>query len=272
MGLFEKFFGKKDQKREVINQPIHTEDWANYYSNIDNVIGSIIVDLGIIKIAPILDKPNVVWVSILMQKPQEDGFSSNEESKVLDEMEDNLIDNIIHKHNAVYIGRLTSDGNRALYFYFGDNSLYDQTISQSMVNYPSYEYDYGTKEDKNWDGYFDFLYPMPDQLQMIMNARVIRNLENSGDNLTSERMVDHWVYFKNDTDTKNYISEVEKLNFKVMSSNIKDTTSEFKHQINIGRTDNVDYDSVNDYVLDLWELANKHNGSYDGWGCPVMKD
>lgn len=272
MGLFDKFLGKTDKKNEVINQPKHTEDWDTYFSNIDNVMGSIMVDLGLSKIAPIPDKPNVVWVSIIMQKPREDGFSSNEESNLLYDIEDNLVDNIVKKHNAVYIGRLTSDGKRSLYFYFGDTSLYDQTISQSMVNYPTYEYNYGTKEDKTWDGYFDFLYPMPDQFQMIMNARVIRNLEKSGDNLTSERMVDHWVYFKNDLDTKNYIAEVEKLNFKVLSSNIKDTTSELKHEINIGRIDKVDYNSVNEYVLVLWELANKHNGSYDGWGCPVMKD
>ena len=273
MGLFDKLFGNTDKKNEEPSQPQHTEDWDSYFSNVDNVIGSIMVDLELNKVGPILSKPNVVWVSVTMQNPREDGFSSNEEANLLFDIEDNLADNLAKKHQAIYAGRLTSNGKRTFYFYLGDTTLYDQTISETMVQYPSYEYDYGTKEDKLWDGYFDFLYPLPDQFQMIMNARVIRNLENSGDNLEAERMVDHWICFTNETDAKNYIAAIEKLNFKVLSENTRDDiTSEFKYEINIGRVDKVDYDSVNEYVLNLWDLAQENNGLYDGWGCPIVKE
>lgn len=254
---------------EKENKSNHTEDWDFYMTNVDGVLGSIFVDLGLRQIAPVADKPNVAWVSIVMQNPREDGLSSNEESNLLFEIEDYLVNNIIGQHNAIYVGRLTSDRMRNLYFYFGDTSGYEKTITQSMLKYPTYQFDFGNKEDKKWDGYLNFLYPLPEQFQIIMSNRVIRNLEKNGDNLTKERMVDHWIYFAAEIDMKNYISEIEKQNFKIIDSY---QNKEKIYVLNIGRIDKVDYQSVHNYVLYLWNLANEYNGSYDGWGCPIEKN
>jgi len=248
----------------------HVQEWDCYTSNVDGIIGSLFVDLGLKKIAPVADKPNVVWVTICMQNPRKDGLSSNEESELLYAIEDNLVDNVINQHNAIFVGRLTSDGARHLYFYFGDTAGYEKTLIQSMSKYPTYKFDFGTKEDAEWDGYLNFLYPMPDQYQMIMNARVIRNLEQNGDNLTKERMVDHWIYFKTENDMQSYISEIEKQNFKVISS--RQNEEDKLYVLNIGRVDKADYQNVNEYVLYLWELASEYNGFYDGWGCPIQKN
>jgi len=247
----------------------YKEDWDYYLSKVDGVIGSFFVDLGLRKIAPVADRPNMVWVSITMQNPREDGLSSNEECNLLYEIEDNLVNNIADRHGAIYAGRLTSDGMRQLFFYFGDMSSCEETITQSMSKYPAYEFKYGNKEDKEWNVYIDFMHPSPRQCQIIMNGRVIRNLEKHGDNLTKERMVDHWIYFKSENDMKNYIAEIESQNFQVIDSHQND---EKIYVLNIERVDKVDYHSVNDYTLYLWELAGKHNGNYDGWGCNVVKE
>jgi regulator of RNase E activity RraB len=42
--------------------------------------------------------------------------------------------------------------------------------------------------------------------------------------------------------------------------------------LHIGRVDKADYESVDNYLLYLWELANNYNGSYDGWGCTIEKE
>jgi len=254
---------------EKENELDHTEDWGTYMSNVDGVIGSLFVDLGLKEIAPVVDKPNVIWVSISMQNPREDGLSSSEESDLLYAIEDALVDSVKNQHNAIFAGRLTSDGMRQLYFYFGDTAGYEKTIARSMSKYPDYEFDFGTKEDAEWDGYINFLYPEPSQYQMIMNGRVVMNLEQDGDNLTKERMVDHWIYFETENDMQNYISEIEKQNFKVIGSRQNEDNTYVLH---VGRVDKADYHSVNDYVLYLWELASEHNGEYNGWGCPIQKD
>jgi len=254
---------------EKENKLNHTEDWEFYLTNADGVIGSIFVDLGWKNIAPVADKPHVAWVSIAMQSPREDGLSSDEEINLLFALEDNIINNVTNQHDAVYVGRLTSNGMRQLYFYLGDTTNYKDTVIQSMSKYPTYQFDCGNKIDKEWDGYLNFLYPLPIQYQTIMNGKVIRSLEQHGDDLTKERMVDHWIYFVDENDMKNCISEIEKQGFKVIDSY---QNEEKVYVLNVGRIDKVDYNSVDDYVLYLWELASKHNGNYDGWGCNIEKD
>jgi len=250
------------------NKLNHKEDWDFYMSNVDGAIGSFFVDLGLITIAPVAERPNLVWVSINMRNPMENGLSSNEESELLYEIEDNIVNNIASRHDAVFVGRLTTAGMRQLFFYFGDTSGHEETITQSMSKYPEYEFEFGGKEDKEWNCYLGFIYPSPTQYQMIMNSRVIRNLEQNGDDLTKERMVDHWIYFESEDDMKNYISEIEAQGFTVIDSH---QNEEKLYVLNVGRVDKVDFQSVNEYTLYLWELAGSHNGDYDGWGCPVEK-
>jgi uncharacterized protein (TIGR01619 family) len=275
MGLFGELFGKTNsEKPTTTSQPTvgHQEEWEFYFSNVNDKLGSLFVDLGLHKVAPIADKPNVVWVSIKMNKPREDGLSSQEESGLLGDIEDALVEEIVSKHKAIYVGRLTSAGDRDLYFYFGDTTLYDETISEVMVAYPKYQFDFGSKEDKEWNGYFDFLYPLPQQFQSIQNRRVIEQLEKGGDKLTKEREVFHWIYFKSDSDREKFLEKIKNDNFSIVSKDSGKSWEEFAYQLRIKRIDKVDQNSVDEYVIYLWELANEIGGDYDGWETSIEKD
>jgi uncharacterized protein (TIGR01619 family) len=162
---------RKEQQDQQISQ--YDQDWDFYMSNVNNIIGSFFIDLGLAKIAPVADKSNLVWIDVTMQNPRENGLSGDEELDMLFEIEDEIVNNIFKKHNAIFAGRLTSAGSRTLYFYFGDINTFESTFAQSMAKYPSYEYEFGCKEDKDWEIYFDFLYPTPEQYQIIMNLKVI---------------------------------------------------------------------------------------------------
>lgn len=274
MGLFDKLFGKTISEKQTTTQPKsgHQEEWEFYFSNVNDKLGSIFVDLGLRKVAPLTDKPNVVWVSIKMNIPREDGLSSQEESEILGEIEDVLVDKIISKHNSIYVGRLTSAGNRDLYFYFGDTTLYDKTISEVMVAYPKYQFDFGAKEDKEWGGYLDFLYPLPQQFQSIQNRRVIDQLEKGGDNLTKSREVFHWIYFKNEGDREKFLEKIKNDNFTIVNKGSDKSWGEFAYSLQIKRVDKVDQNSVDEYVIYLWKLANEIGGDYDGWETSIEKD
>jgi hypothetical protein len=195
MGLFNKFFKIKTDQTQEQQLPLavkHSEEWDFYFSNVDDIIGSFYIDLGLAKVAPLESYSNLIWVSVKMNKPQSDGLSSTEESNTLYQIEDRLGDFINKKHQAIYTGRLTSNGRRDFYFYFIDSFLCDKTISEAMVAFPGYEYDFGIKEDIKWNHYFEFQYPLPRQFQSIQNRRVLYQLEKNGDTLVKERRVDHW--------------------------------------------------------------------------------
>jgi uncharacterized protein (TIGR01619 family) len=274
MGLFEKIFGKTNSENPTITQlkDGHQEKWEFYFSNVNDKLGSLFVDLGLHKVAPMADKPNVVWVSIKMNNPREDGLSSQEESELLRNIEDALVDKITFKHNSIYVGRLTSAGDRDLYFYFGDTTLYDKTISEVMRTYPKYQFDFGTKEDKEWSGYFDFLYPTPQQFQSIQNRRVIEQLEKGGDKLIKVREVDHWIYFKTEKDRETFIQKISNDGFSIVDKDYDKKLDETPYSLHIKRVDKVDQNSVDEYVIYLWKLANETNGDYDGWETSIEKN
>jgi uncharacterized protein (TIGR01619 family) len=274
MGLFDKLFGKKETESKLEipgDTPSHEEDWDFYFSNVDDIIGSFYVDLGLIKVAPLIDKPNLVWVSVNMNNPRDDGLSSYEEFDTLSSIENRLLEFILRRYNATYAGRLTTDGHRDFYFYMGDTTLYDKTISESMVAFPKYKFDLGINEDKKWEQYLNFIYPNPRQLQSIQNRRVVDNLEKSGDPLLKARPVDHWIYFKTDSDRADFLKKIEPLKFEIVSGEEKTSFGDFPYKLQISRVDKVDFHSVDDYVLDLWEFANECNGDYDGWETSVEK-
>jgi uncharacterized protein (TIGR01619 family) len=277
MGLFDKLFGKKEeiQSDKPVDNSIHEEEWDFYFSNVDDIIGSFFLDLGLSKVAPLKDKPNLVWISLKMNNSREDGLSSNDELGKLSEIEDRLEVFFSSKHNSIYVGRLTSNYHRDFYFYFGDTTLYDKTISEAMVAFPAYTYDFGCKEDKDWESYFEFLYPNPRQFQSIQNSKVVDHLEENGDSLTKARQVDHWIYFETEKDREDFLRKIMNDGFQVVNkeSDIDSPDiSSFPFTLQIARVDKVDVDSVNDYVLNLWELAQECNGNYDGWETSVEKD
>ena len=275
MGLFDKLFGKATQNQPVVtatNHNEHSEEWDFYLSNVNEKLASLYVDLGLHKIAPMKDKPNVVWVSIKMNNPREDGLSSNEESNELYKIEDALVDKLKNKFKSIYVGRVTTTGDRDLYFYFGDTTLYDKVISDVMITFPKYHFDFGSKEDKTWSGYLDFLYPNPRQFQSIQNRRVIDQLEKGGDKLTKAREVDHWIFFKTEKDRETFLSKIKTEGFSIVDKDFDKKLGELPFRLHIKRVDKVDLDSVDIYVIHLWELATECNGDYDGWETSVEKN
>jgi len=107
------------------------------------------------------------------------------------------------------------------------------------------------------------------QAQISANLKVINSLKNEGDNLTVSREVFHWIYFKNESEKNNYLKEVIKQGFILVSSNkIED---KLPYQLQIKRIDKVDESNVNEYVIYLWKKALEYNGDYDGWETSVEK-
>lgn len=267
MGLFTKLFAKEQQS--IVKE--HIEDWTSYFSNVDNKYSSIAVDLGFYKIAPITDKDNVLWVSIKIENPREDGLSSTEESKVLWKMEDEIVELLQGIDKALFIGRLTSDGERTLYFYLGKNNKHNKNISNIMKKYSSYKYQFGIEEDKEWNGYFNFLYPTPINFQQITNRQVIDSLEKNGDDLTKPRAVFHWIYFTNENDQNIFIKKIEHLSFKIENRIFDKDDKDRPYGVEISRVDKVDAQSVHDYTGELFKFAQKSNGDYDGWETSVER-
>lgn len=266
MGLFDKF----TKAKKIAG---HKEQWDFYLTNIDDKPGSIMVDLGLASVAPVHDMETVVWVSVKMNSPnKENGLSTSEELETLGQIEDFLVEKLRRKHNCIYVARATTDGNRDFYFWFGNTTLYDKTISETMVQFPKYTYHFGTKVDKEWKSYFEFLYPLPQQLQSMQNRNVVEQLEKNGDKLTKPREVNHWIFFKSENDQATFIKKIQADNFKIELQEFNKSLGEFPYKLRISRFDKVGYEDIDEYCIHLWQIAKECNGDYDGWETSIEKD
>ncbi len=255
-----------------MNNENYEEDWAIYFSTIgENQLGSILVDLGFNNTAPIESKSNLISITTFMNNPNKDGLSSAEESSLLNEIEDYFIDLIVSKYNVVYPGRLKYGSKILSYFYCQTTNDFENIYTEIKTQYPNYRFEYNIKEEKDWRAYFEVLYPSEFEMQVIQNGRVIENLESHGDKLEMERQVDHWIYFKSESDRENFLKSIEGNSFEIVN---KDKTSfgESPFSLQLSRIDKVDYESVNEYVMYLCQKAQEFNGDYDGWETFIVKD
>lgn len=272
MGFFNRLFPGKTNQTASHSSPSHQEDWAAYLTTIENdKVGSIVVDLGLKKAAPISTKLNRLRIDIKIKNPRPNGLPSDPEFGILGEIDDRLSSDLKINNGAVFAGHLFCEGMMSLYLYISDETSFKETVSEAMSHYPDYAYTSKVDREEKWESYNDFLYPLPIQMQSIQNGRVVENISSQGDSLKKERNVVHWIYFKKEADRERFIASLEGLDFTVESKH-KTSVGDSTFVLQLSRHDKVDHQSVDSYTLDLWQKANDAGGEYDGWETEVVRD
>ena len=255
------------------NEYDYDENWDVYPSPVDgDKIGLFFVDLGLIEIAPIEDRPNLVSLKLKILRPGEDGLPDKSESQTLNDIEDALATTMASKFGGLYAGRVTMEGVRTFFFYLGAKTTgYDKAVAGAMAVFPDYAFDHLLQEDPEWDCYLNFLYPEPVQFQSMQNRRVVFQLSQHGDPLTAARPVEHWIHFKTESGREAYWNVINAQGFELVEMSKYEEEDEYPYRLRIVREDKVDYDSVDEYVLPLWSLAIEHDGDYDGWETSIVQ-
>ncbi|HWA05664.1 MAG TPA: DUF695 domain-containing protein [Ignavibacteria bacterium] len=244
--------------------------WDFYFTELDGSPASMYLDLGLNRVAPIAEKDHLLTVIITMNDPQDNGFSSKEESEILFGIEDKIADAITEPYGALFAGRETCDGARIFYFYAADNKEIKKTVKKVMKEFTDYEYETYFEADKKWDQYFKHLYPTKYELHTIMNRRVVENLRSKGDVLTIPREVDHYIYFKNEEMKNKFLADAKKLDYRVTSESKDDNQKDYPLSVRLTKTDPVTYNDVLDYTAVLYDLAEQYEGNYDGWETKLI--
>lgn len=126
------------------------ENWDSYFCDVNDVLASIFLDLELRKSAPDRKKPNLLWVWLYMKSPREDGLSSTDEFEMLRVIEDQLTKTMAQKFDAVFCGRITTDGRREYYYYAPHSQQLEHPVEHTLSQFDGYEFDCGWKEAPNW--------------------------------------------------------------------------------------------------------------------------
>jgi uncharacterized protein (TIGR01619 family) len=246
-----------------------SDDWDFFFCSIEDSPASILVDLGIHEELPIEGASELVRLRLVMRDPREDGLSSKAEFDRLNDVEDGLNAALDESPHVIhYVGRVTCFGVRDFFYYTGEATVAESCLSTAMAAFPDYEFEIDSQTDADWETYRELLYPSEREFQMIMNGRVLANLEESGDKHEIEREVSHWIYFSDEADRAKFLRQATSQGYKHVESS-DDKNTERPYGVSVSRVHAVDYGTLNDAVLELFDLAQDCNGDYDGWETSV---
>ncbi len=252
---------------ESLKARLMSDDWDFYFCQVDHKPASLFVDLGLRPDVPMPNLSDLVWVRLRLRHPRPDGLSSDEEFDRLSEIEDALASvDVGQDAELIYVGRNTSNGHRDFCYYTSNAHQAQSCLSQAMVAYNQYEFEIGSRPDADWSTYLEFLYPSDREHQMILNGRTLQSLEKHGDRHEIEREVCHWVYFKSADDRTCFVTAAKDKGYKLLGESEKEAG---QFGANVARVDAIDYNTINSIVLELFDLATKTNGEYDGWETSV---
>ncbi|MEO7174532.1 MAG: DUF695 domain-containing protein [Saprospiraceae bacterium] len=243
---------------------IYNPDWDFYIVQQEDSLSTIAVDLGFSNVAPIKDKQDIAWISLFLINPSNDGLATADESNTLAKIEDQLALEMTQKQGAHYVGRITSDGHQDLFFYLGDPGHFEETVYQLMVSFPDYLFKFGSKEDKDWNGYFKLLYPKPKTLQRIYSRRKFDDLQQSENWYTIPKLMQYQFAFKTEVDRNRFETLIAKDGFQLENQNTVEGL-ELPYCSKIERNEQIDLTHLGDTIDWLIDQSESCHGSFQGW-------
>ena len=251
------------------------EDWGGYLCRwSDGQLASVRLNLGLalLEFDPQVKYTKRIQLSVMLKNPDEDGLPIKEEEKTLYHIED-LLESVIKEKEGILAGFLRWDKRLSIFAYVEDEKGYDEAFAVALKEqFPDYEYKFWVDEDKEWETYFNALYPDKYNYQGILNNKLIYQIQMDGDTMVP-RVLEHCLYFKTQKARKEFLEKVETEGFRRIDKRedeVVDETNEYPYQIVVGRED--DFRNANSVTWYLMETAEELEGYYDGWGCITVKE
>jgi vacuolar-type H+-ATPase subunit I/STV1 len=95
--------------------------------------------------------PWFLWVSIPLHNKREDGLSVSQEDEVLEKFEELVADKMMFETNIFYVGRLTWNGFRELFYYLSDAEKANKVLQKLVEDHPlGIGFQYEIKKDVGW--------------------------------------------------------------------------------------------------------------------------
>ncbi|WP_439882465.1 DUF695 domain-containing protein [Pontibacter sp. MBLB2868] len=250
----------------------YQQDWDVYFCYLEEAPAFISVDLGLFDLAPLADKPYLIEVAAGLLTSNADGFPENEEWEKLEEIEDVLVNSFEEKLEATFVGKTLNNARRGFYFYSGDTLLVEQMIDELRQQFPEYTFEHQIQEDPDWDVYFDYLYPDEESLLRIQNNKMLRLLEEQGDQAYIPRQITYTLYFRTEPDRAAVVEEVKGNGFSVEEESVYEADPEVPYKLVLMRESRADEETIYLVTEMLQQLAVEHDGEFDGWETQVVQE
>lgn len=243
-----------------------SEHWNTYFTMIGDKPASFLLDLE-----PWQNGENETFVHlyqlrVLLNEPDPNGFTGNQEASVLYAIEDAIQDSLGNQY--MFVGRVTTDGRRDFYYYTNsaDGTRLKEVAEENLGNY---KYSVGLIEEKEPGAFYrEYLYPDKFDWHRMMNRQLVDKLTDLGDHLEQPRTVQHWIYFSSEESRESFKESVRKDGFLIEDQGMQESA----YSLRISRNDVVELHSISQVTDYLVSAAQQFEGEYDGWETMVIKE
>lgn len=242
-----------------------------YECSINDLPAYITVDMNLNPSAPQEARPVLADIRIALRQPKENGLPVKEESSRIYELEDLIESTLTGRCDCVLAGKIWNSGARNLYFYCAKADALGRALQGLAGSLQPYEPRITSFPDPDWSSYRESLYPNDLAMQHIADRKTVDTLVEQGDNPEIPRPVDHWAYFAAEAGRDAFVGEIRKQGFQVDDLEQSGDKPE-PFRVRFSRVDPVRFGTFCRVTEKLSILASRHDGTYDGWECPVTKD
>lgn len=243
-----------------------SDRWDFYFFVVDGMPCSTMLDLGVSEHAPMEDKPWLLLVRFTLQEPRVDGLTSDAEAARLAKHEDALVRTLAERCEGQFVGRMTWNGTRDLFFYASQAEPFPlalrEALGESMGSEPAGRVMSQVRKDPLWKHYLEVLFPGPLELRWMADRKLVDGLRDRGDRLEHPRPVRHAARFRTDGHARAFARAARDVGFEAEIDEEDGT-----HIAWLTRTDAPLLVHIHEVTSSLLVLAEEHGGSYDGWEC-----
>ncbi len=248
------------------------DEWDFYLTRIDDTAASFFLNFWYRSHAPLPGVDTLYRCDLQMLEPGAHGLGEADDAERLQQVEERIAE-AAAEHGLYFVGRIRWNGTWLLRL-FGPPDLTETLrviAAKAVAGKPSRKFDVDSTTDPEWSHYYDFLCPDDERMQWIEDRHVVESLMEHGDPLTRPRRVDHWIYFEVASKRDAFVRAAANDGYEMESAH-EDATSELKYCAQLHRVDSVELEEIHDVVMSLMELAEEHDGEYDGWETSVERD
>lgn len=245
------------------------ENWGLYIADYEGKPGSVAVNLALRDPAIQNAFPFRASFSLPISPCRPDGLSEGNALEIAGKEEDRIMDAISKSGKKFTVaGTFTHNCQRRIYLYLDKDNGLQNELTSLLKKYPASVTDIKVLQESSWSAYSEFLYPNKYNYQQIGNNDVIRQLMQAGDDPSKPRMLEHMLYFKTDEDRTSALAEAIAAKFKLISQEV-DKNHDYAYTLEIGFESPLQ--EVHPQTYYLVDLAEKHNGKYDGWQSEIKR-
>jgi regulator of RNase E activity RraB len=242
------------------------QDFDVYLAELDGAPASFVVDLATRDHAPVASHPKLLTVRVPMRLERADGLRHHDELAALGAIEDQMVERLTGERAAIYAGRVVTRGVTTLYFYLpAERGRAVGDVLAALGPLPEgYAVTAELDDDEDWTQ-ATAMAPGLYAEQTIWNRRLVRIFEERGDSVDLPREVDHMAYFPSHDDADRAAIDLRASGFRVDDVHELDDGREWG--LAFHRDDALAAGRPDEFVAEIFEILQRHDGRYDGWGA-----